>query len=54
MIAYEKEVVFYQNGKYVGGHQVLNDIKMSKNNINHYYYICDNCGHLIETLINMK
>lgn len=51
-----RDILTYNNGvcTQCGGHYVLKDIEMSKNNVNHYYYICDNCGHLIETLINMK
>ena len=50
------DILIYNNGNctHCDGHYILKDIEMSKNNVNHYYYICDNCGHLIETIINMK
>lgn len=50
------DILIYNNGNctHCGEHYILKDIEMSKNGINHYYYICDNCEHLLETLINMK
>lgn len=50
------DILIYNNGicTHCGGHYILKDIELSKDYIRHYYYVCDNCGHLIEALINMK
>lgn len=50
------DVSTYNNGicTQCGGHYVLKDIEISKDFVRHYYYVCDNCEHFIETFINMK